>query len=115
MEDNVDAAETLAELLALWGHDVRVVHDGAMALEVVAAYRPEAILLDIGLPGMSGYQVARRLRQEGLLEGVLLVALTGYGQQEARREAEEAGIPHYLTKPVDPDSLRQLLTHAPVG
>jgi signal transduction histidine kinase/CheY-like chemotaxis protein len=109
VEDNVDAAETLAELLDLWGYQVRVVHDGPMALEVAATYRPEIILLDIGLPEMDGYEVARRLRAAERLTGALLVALTGYGQEEHRREAIEAGFSRHLTKPVDPLRLQQLL------
>src|SRR6185369_3183357 len=92
VEDNVDAAESLATLLRLWGHDVRVVHDGLDALDAARSYLPEVVLLDIGLPGLDGYQVAERLRTERGLASTLLVAMTGYGQPEDRRRSAEAGI-----------------------
>lgn len=91
------------------GHDVRVAHDGPAALEAAHAYRPEVVLLDIGLPGMTGYEVARRLRQEPPAGLALLIALTGYGQEEARRRSSEAGFDVHLTKPVDPADLKELL------
>ena len=108
VEDNVDGAETLAELLDLWGHEVRVLHDGAMALEMVGDYQPQVILLDIGLPGMDGFTVAARLRE---LPGVrsLLIGLTGYGDPDHVLKAREAGFHEYVVKPVDPERLRELL------
>jgi two-component system CheB/CheR fusion protein len=109
VEDNVDAAESLATLLRLWGHDVRVVHDGLEALDAAREYQPEVVLLDIGLPGLDGYQVAERLRDQEGLEGTLLVAMTGYGQPEDRRRSREAGIQHHFVKPVEPFVLRNLL------
>jgi two-component system CheB/CheR fusion protein len=117
VEDNLDAAESLATLLHLWGHDVRVVHDGLDALDAARAYRPEVVLLDIGLPGLDGYQVAERLHQEPGLDHTLLVAMTGYGQPEDRRRSREAGIHHHFVKPVEPFVLRNLLAEvaSPVG
>ncbi|HTE21039.1 MAG TPA: ATP-binding protein, partial [Armatimonadota bacterium] len=111
VEDNVDAAETLVEMLDTWGHDVRCVHDGRAALLEIGTYRPEVVLLDIGLPGMDGYEVARRLREQDR-EGaprMLLIALTGYGQAENRKLALDAGFDLHLTKPVDAPQLRRML------
>jgi len=117
VEDNVDAAESLATLLRLWGHEVRVVHDGLQALAAARGYRPEVVLLDIGLPGLDGYQIAERLRQEADFDNTLLVAMTGYGQPEDRRRSHEVGIQHHFVKPVEPFVLRNLLAAvaAPVG
>jgi CheY-like chemotaxis protein len=112
VDDNVDAAETLADLLDLWGHPVCTVHDGAAALEQAESFQPAVVLLDIGLPGIDGYEVAQRLRRDQGYCG-LLIALTGYGQDEDRRRSEEAGFDHHLTKPVDPEVLRALLTSPP--
>jgi PAS domain S-box-containing protein len=109
VEDNIDAAESLATLLRLWNHDVNVVHDGRMALEAAREQQPEVVLLDIGLPGLDGYQVARRLRDEIGLDHALLVAMTGYGQPEDRRRSQEAGIQYHFVKPVEPLVLRNLL------
>src|SRR5262249_33866753 len=92
VDDNADAADGLSYFLAMSGHEVRTAYDGREALAAARAYRPEAVLLDIGMPGMDGYEVARRLRQEPGLERALLVALTGYGQEEDRRRSREAGI-----------------------
>ncbi len=112
VEDNIDAAESLATLLRLWNHDVNVVHDGRMALEAAREQQPEVVLLDIGLPGLDGYQVARRLRDEIGLDHALLVAMTGYGQPEDRRRSQEAGIQYHFVKPVEPLVLRNLLAGA---
>ncbi|MEO6192186.1 MAG: ATP-binding protein, partial [Thermoanaerobaculia bacterium] len=112
VEDNIDAAESLATLLRLWNHDVSVVHDGRMALEAAREQQPEVVLLDIGLPGLDGYQVARRLRDEIGLDHALLVAMTGYGQPEDRRRSQEAGIQYHFVKPVEPLVLRNLLAGA---
>jgi CheY-like chemotaxis protein len=108
VDDNLDSADTMAELVRLWGFDVRTAHDGPAALECARSFRPNVILLDVGLPGMDGYELARRLRAEGLA-GDLLVSVTGYGQEEDRREAEDAGFDHHLTKPVNPDTLLRLV------
>jgi two-component system CheB/CheR fusion protein len=117
VEDNLDAAESLAALLRLWGHDVRVVHDGLKAIDEAHRQHPEVVLLDIGLPGLDGYQVAKRLREDAELDGTLLVAMTGYGQPDDRRRSREAGIHHHFVKPVEPFVLRTLLANlgAPVA
>jgi CheY-like chemotaxis protein len=107
VDDNVDSAETMAEILKLWGHEVETAHDGPAALEAARAHRPDAVLLDLGLPAMDGYETARRLRQEGL--GTLLVAVTGFGAAEDRRRTAEAGFDTHLTKPVSPEALRRVL------
>ena len=108
VDDNRDSADTLAELVRIWGHDVRTANDGPAALECARRFRPQVVLLDVGLPGMDGYELARRLRAEGLA-GDVLVSVTGYGQDEDRRRAAEAGFDLHLTKPVDPAQLRALL------
>ena len=96
-------------MLELMGHEVRVAYTGAAALTGAEQEPPDVILLDIGLPGMDGYEVARRLRQRTELARTRVVALSGYGRDEDRRRAEEAGFDHHLTKPVDPDVLQSLL------
>jgi PAS domain S-box-containing protein len=115
VDDNQDAAESLALLLRAEGHEVRTAPDGATALDLVPAYQPEVVLLDIGLPKMDGYEVARRLRaREGGRCG-LLVALTGYGQEEDRRRATEAGFDAHLVKPADLGVLHELLRQGKDG
>jgi signal transduction histidine kinase/CheY-like chemotaxis protein len=112
VDDNRDAAEMLTLMLRLDGHEVRVAHDGAEALREVRDWTPEVVLLDIGLPGMSGYEVARHLLGGNGAPRPLLVAMTGYGQDEDRRRSREAGFTHHLVKPVDPQELRQLLARS---
>jgi signal transduction histidine kinase/CheY-like chemotaxis protein len=109
VDDNVDAAETLKMLLGFEGHEVRLAHDGLAALRIAAEFRPEVVLLDIGLPRMDGYQVARQLREQPATEKTLLVALTGHGQDEDRRRSQEAGFNAHLVKPVDLEALRRAL------
>jgi signal transduction histidine kinase/CheY-like chemotaxis protein len=109
VDDNQDAANSLAMLLKLQGHDARVAYSGIGALEMTKTYTPDVVLLDIGMPGMDGYEVARRMRQQVGLEGVVLAALTGWGQQEDRRRSKEAGFDHHLVKPVDVAELNRLL------
>jgi CheY-like chemotaxis protein len=109
VDDNVDAADTLALLLRLMGNDVRTAPDGPAALAAAPAYRPDVVLLDLGLPRMSGYEVCRRLREGHFANGPLVVALTGYGQDEDRRRTREAGFDRHLVKPVNPDELRDVL------
>jgi CheY-like chemotaxis protein len=111
VDDNRDSAETMAELVKIWGYEVRTAHDGPAALDCARSFRPHVVLLDVGLPGMDGYELAQRLRAEGLA-GNLLVSVTGYGQDEDRRRAAEAGFDHHLTKPVDPDTLQRLVSQA---
>ena len=109
VDDSVDSAETLGELLKIWGHDVRLAHDGPAALAAARDYQPEVILLDIGLPGMDGFAVAQQLRTEGLQTG-MLVALTGYGEQTDKQRSQQAGFHHHLVKPVDPEALQKLIS-----
>jgi two-component system CheB/CheR fusion protein len=109
VDDNRDAVEMLAELLRLQGHEVRTAHDGPSALEAAETFHPEVILLDIGLPGMDGYEVARRLRQLAESEGALLVAITGYGRDVDRRRSRDAGFQHHLIKPMNLQTLEELL------
>lgn len=109
VEDNRDAAATLEEVLEGWGHQVQCAPDGPAALQVAPGFRPEVVLLDIGLPQMDGYEVARRLRSEGRAEGAFLVALTGYAHAEHQTAAREAGFDHLLVKPVDLEQLQRLL------
>jgi CheY-like chemotaxis protein len=108
VDDNEDTAESLALLLRLWGHTVFVAHDGPEALEVARVHQPEVVLLDLGLPGMDGYEVARRLGGSDPRRP-LLWAMTGYAQEEDRRRSKEAGFDQHLVKPVDPDALEMLL------
>jgi len=109
VEDNRDAAESLQMLLELFGHGVRVAHDGPAALDAARAEAPDIVLMDIGLPGMSGYEVVRHLREQPGMEGATLVALSGYGRDEDKEAALAAGFHLHLTKPIDPDRLQALL------
>ena len=109
VDDNVDAAESLAMLLKASGHDTRIAHDGPTALEATLDDPPDAVLLDIGLPRLNGYEVAKRMRQQGVLQNVILIAMTGYGQQTDRQRSQEAGFDHHLVKPVDFNDLQQIL------
>jgi PAS domain S-box-containing protein len=109
VDDNVDAAESMAMLLRLAGHDVRVAYNGPEALAVAEGSHPEVVLLDIGLPGMSGYDVAQQWRQQPAFRDTVLIAVTGYGQEDDRRRSHEAGFDYHLTKPVDADGLRRVL------
>jgi signal transduction histidine kinase/integral membrane sensor domain MASE1 len=111
VDDNVDGAESLGLLLSLDGHEVRLAHDGPSALDTARQYQPDVVLLDIGLPdAMDGYEVARRLRSELGLRSALLLALTGFGQEEDRRRSREAGFDDHLVKPVEPARLKRLLS-----
>jgi len=109
VDDNVDAEQSLSLLMRLQGHEVRAAHDGMEAVRQARAFGPQVVLLDIGLPGMSGYDVARRLRQAPESADAVLVAITGYGQAEDREQAMEAGFQHHLVKPVEPVALIQLI------
>ena len=109
IDDNKDAAESMSMLFELWGYEVVCAFDGRAALETAVKYRPDAVFLDIGLPGMDGYQIAERLRELPQGTRAVLVAITGYGQDEDRRRSREAGIDHHLVKPVSPEALHELL------
>lgn len=110
VDDNADAANSLAKLLELTGHEARTAYDGPSALEAARAYRPDLILLDIGLPNLDGYEVARRLRKQPDNERTLIVALTGYGQDADQRRSRAVGFDCHLVKPVDFDMIQLLLT-----
>ena len=109
VEDSEDSAESLAMLVRLQGHDARTAHDGREALAVADAYRPDLALIDIGLPDMDGYEVARRMRGTPDLAGTVLVALTGYSGADDRLRSQAAGFDHHLIKPVDFGELERLL------
>jgi CheY-like chemotaxis protein len=109
-DDNRDSAESLGMLLRLMGNDVRIVYDGMAAVSEAEAFRPDVILLDIGMPNLDGYEAARRIREQPWSEGALLVALTGWGNAEDKRRASEAGFDRHFTKPIHPSELRRLLT-----
>ncbi|MCI0699633.1 MAG: ATP-binding protein [Planctomycetia bacterium] len=115
VDDNQDAADSLAELLRLAGHDVQTAYNGTAALELARKHSVEVILLDLGLPGMSGHEVARRVREQAGQRSVMLIALTGWGQPEDRRRTQEAGFDHHLTKPADPVVISKLLAILPNG
>ena len=110
VDDNADSAGSLAMLLKTSGHDVRIARDGPTALRACADCPPDVVLLDIGLPGLSGYEVATRMRQQPGLSHVLLVALTGYGQEADLQRSQEAGLDHHLVKPVDFSKVQKILT-----
>jgi PAS domain S-box-containing protein len=109
VDDNQDAAISLAMLLRMLGHDVQTAHDGASALTLAVSYRPDMVFLDIGMPGMDGYEVARRLREQPGLEAVVLTALTGWGQKADRLRTADAGFDHHLVKPLETKVLKELL------
>ncbi|PYM44914.1 MAG: hypothetical protein DME16_19205 [Candidatus Rokuibacteriota bacterium] len=108
VDDDVDGAETLAILLRVAGHDVQVAHDGPSTLKIAAAFLPEVVFLDVGMPGMDGFETARQLRQRVELAKVVLVALTGYGREEDRARATQAGFDHFLVKPAPPKVLTDI-------
>jgi CheY-like chemotaxis protein len=110
VDDNIDAARSLAKVLTLLhGQNVEVAHDGPSALETAEAFRPQIVLLDIGLPGMSGHKVAEQLRRRPWFEGGVLVAVTGWGQEKDRATSRAAGFDHHLVKPVNQATLQNLL------
>ncbi len=109
VDDWPDTVESMATLLRLWGHDVRIAHDGPAALALADSYRPDVVLLDMGLPGMDGLEVARRMRDNPRLTGILLVCLSGYGRENDAQLAREAGCDLHLLKPVEPNVLQRLL------
>jgi len=111
VDDNVDSAEMLQVLLGAMGHHIELAHDGRSALALVATLHPQVVLLDIGLPDMDGYEVARQIRARHA-EPMRLIALTGWGQDEVRQKAREAGFDHHLIKPTDPEVLERLLTES---
>ena len=116
VDDNIDSAESMALLLELHGHQLHIAHDGPAALAAARHFRPQVVVLDIGLPGMDGYEVARRLRADALTQNAIVIAMTGYGQSEDRQQSLRAGFDHHLVKPLDPDVLQAIiLSHTPSG
>lgn len=112
VDDNRDAATSLAMLLELAGAQTEIAHDGVSAIEAAAAFRPDAVLLDIGLPGLDGYEVARRLRDDPAGKHMMLVAITGWGESEDRERSARAGFDAHMVKPVDHAALMRLLADA---
>jgi CheY-like chemotaxis protein len=112
VDDHADTADSLEMLMQALGHEVRKAYDGSAVIETALAYRPHVMLLDIGLPGLDGYQLAAQVRAHPALQDVVLVALTGYGDESARQRSLEAGFDHHLTKPGDLKKLKQVLATA---
>ncbi len=113
VDDNVDTAESLAMLLRLSGHEVKTEHTGPKALQTAVSERPDVVLMDIGLPGMEGCQVAERIRENKALAEMQQIAISGYGQEADQRRSQKAGFNHHLVKPVDPARLQELLEKLP--
>jgi CheY-like chemotaxis protein len=109
VDDNRDAAATLSMLLRIIGNEVRTAYNGLEGFTLASEFRPQVVLLDLGLPGMNGYQVARRIRQQEWGKGIVLIAVTGWGQERDRQTARESGFDHHMVKPVDPSKLMELL------
>ncbi len=115
VDDNEDGAESLAMLVTMSGHETRKAHDGIEAIEAAEQWRPDAILLDIGLPGMNGYEACRHIRETPWGKNMFLVALTGWGQEEDRHRSEEAGFDAHMVKPADHDVLMKMLASLPTA
>jgi CheY-like chemotaxis protein len=114
-DDNQDALDSLAALLQCDGHEVHTAADGLEAFELAASWRPEVMLLDIGMPKLDGYEVARRVRAQPWGSDTVLIALTGWGQDEDRRRSQEVGFNSHLVKPLDLDALAKLLARMPAA
>lgn len=112
VDDNRDAADTLAALLKIWGHEVWVAYDGPSAVTLAVQYLPDVVLLDLGLPHLSGYEVALQIRQIPDVACARIIAITGYVREDDRRRTKEAGFDDHLAKPVDPGSLEALVLQA---
>jgi CheY-like chemotaxis protein len=112
VDDNRDSADSMRMLLEASGQDARAVYDGVSALEIAGSFKPEVVLLDIGMPSMDGYQVVRELRAKALVPQPLVAALTGWGQDSDRKRTHEAGFDHHFTKPVSADELMAFLEKA---
>jgi CheY-like chemotaxis protein len=114
VDDSLVQAKSLSMLLELMGHEVRLAHDGPSALQISTEFRPDVALIDVGLPGMSGFEVARRIREQPELRHMMLIAQTGWGREEDREESHEAGFDHHLAKPIDHQLLEKILAGLPV-
>ena len=110
-DDNEDSAMTLSMILKILGSDVRTANDGMEAVEVATAFRPDVILLDIGMPRLNGYDTARRIREQPWGKNTVLVALTGWGQEEDRQKSHDAGFDTHMVKPVELAALEELLAN----
>jgi CheY-like chemotaxis protein len=110
VDDNRDSVFTLAMLLKLFGNETQTAHDGLEAIDVAAEFRPDVILMDLGMPRLDGYEAARRIRQQPWGQKTVLVALTGWDQEETGPRSREAGFDFYLTKPVNPAALKAMLS-----
>jgi len=108
-DDNEDSAQSFAMLLSFSGHEVRIAHDGTAALDALRDFRPDVAFLDIGMPGMTGYEVAQAVRCEPWGHEIKLIAVTGWGQPEDSQRARSAGFDRHLVKPFDPDEVDRLL------
>jgi CheY-like chemotaxis protein len=114
VEDDRDTAESMARLLRIFGHEVEIAREGCEAITLATRQKPEFVLLDIGLPGMDGYQIARKLKEEVTCKDSIIIAVTGYGQSEDRDRSRQAGIEHHLVKPIDHGVLLALLVDSRV-
>jgi CheY-like chemotaxis protein len=115
VEDNVDSAESLGEVLQYWGYKTWLSHTGLEALQQASLVHPDVVLLDIGLPGMDGYEVSKRLHSETGLNKIKLVALSGYDERSDPNRYTEAGFDRYFTKPVNLEALEKFLQELPAG
>ena len=113
VDDNRDSADTITALLLAWGHEARTLYDAESVISVVADFQPDVVVLDIGLPKVNGYDLARQLRQSGNSRHIVLVAFTGYGQDDDRRRVREAGFDHHLLKPLEPEALAKIIDAVP--
>src|SRR6266550_263950 len=113
VDDNRDSADTITALLLAWGHEARTLYDAESVISVVEEFQPDVVVLDIGLPKVNGYDVARQLRQSGNRRHIVLVAFTGYGQDDDRRQVREAGFDHHLLKPLEPEALAKIIDAVP--
>jgi len=114
-DDNRDSADSLATMLSMMGHETSAAYDGSEAIQKAASYRPDVIVLDVGMPILDGYEAARHIRSQPWSNGVVLVALTGWGQEEDRARARRAGFDFHLTKPANPEALVRLLAGVASG
>ena len=109
VEDDIDSARSLTWILRDMGHEVEYAINGYVAVDIAAHFRPELVFLDLALPGMNGFEVCRRLKRQPGLEGMRIIAVTAYAQEEYRQRSKEAGCEGYIVKPLDPSSLAELL------
>lgn len=114
VDDNEASAKTLGWMMELWGHDIKLAHNGQQGIEVAEEFKPQVIFMDIGLPGMNGYELCSLMQKNPVHANSVFIAQTGWGQSEHRQRSKEAGFAHHLVKPVDMQQLQQLLDTLPV-